>query len=143
MPDQPAQPVEPADFADFLRRRAAASDAFVDGDFGPLGALCARRAPATLFGPGGDCVQGPDNVDAANRQGAAHFAPGSGNRFEVMHSAADGDLGYWVGVQRATVRMQGKDEPVPMALRLTEIYRRDDAWKLIHRHADRLQDAGT
>ena len=59
----------------------------------------------------------------------------------MLHAAADGDLGYLVGIQRATVRMVETDDPVEMALRLTELYRREDgAWRLIHRHADALKD---
>jgi len=107
------------DFADFMRRRIAASDAFVAGDWSPLGAVSTDSAPATVFGPQGDCVEGPEAVNAANRGAAAHFAPGGTNRFDTMHSAASGDLAYWVGVQRSRLRMQGKDEPVPMDLRVT------------------------
>jgi ketosteroid isomerase-like protein len=128
-------------FDTFLRQRIAASDAFVGGDYGPLGAISTDRPPATIFGPQGDCVQGPEAVDAANRGAAGHFGPGSTNRFETMHSAADGNLAYWVGVQRSVVNMKGKDAPVPMNLRVTEIYRREaGGWKLVHRHADRLAE---
>lgn len=130
------------DFDDFMGRRIAASDAFVEGDWDPLGAVSTTQPPATIFGPQGDCVQGPDAVNAANRAGAAHFAPGSTNRFETMHSAVSGDLAYWVGVQHSVVRMKGQDAPVPMDLRVTEIYRREaDGWKLVHRHADRMKEA--
>ena len=129
-----------ADFAEFLREREAASTAFVNGDYGPLGAISAQSAPATIFGPKGDCVQGAAAVNAANQQGAAMFEPGGENGFEIMHQGSDGDLGYWVGIQRSTVRMKGKPEPVPMALRVTEIFRREhSAWKLVHRHADPLK----
>jgi ketosteroid isomerase-like protein len=131
----------PDDFDAFLRQRIQASDAFVGGDYGPLGAISTGRAPATIFGPKGDCVQGPDAVDAANRGAAGHFAPGSTNRFETMHSAADGNLAYWVGVQRSVVNVKGEDKPVPMNLRVTEIYRREEGgWKLVHRHADKLAE---
>jgi ketosteroid isomerase-like protein len=135
----PRQHDQHDDFDAFMRRRIQASDAFVNGDHGPLGAISTDNPPATLFGPKGDCVAGPAAVNAANREGAAHFGPGSDNRFDVMHCAADGDLAYWTGIQRSVVNVKGQAQPVPMDLRVTEIFRREDgAWKLIHRHADRL-----
>jgi hypothetical protein len=80
------------DFDAFMRQRIAASDAFVGGDYGPLGAISTDRPPATIFGPKGDCVLGPEAVIAANRVGCAHFGRGGENRFEVLLSGVDGDL---------------------------------------------------
>ncbi|WP_208296001.1 nuclear transport factor 2 family protein [Telluria antibiotica] len=98
-----------------MRQRRAASDAFVGGDCGPLGAMSTDRPPATLFGPGGE------------------------NRFEVLHSAVDGDLAYRAGIQRSVVNVTGQPQPVPMDLRVAEVFRREEgAWKLVHLHADKL-----
>lgn len=128
-------------FKDFMTRRLTASTAFVDGDVGPLLDISTDSDPATIFGPPGTTVQGAAQVNAANAAGAGTFAPGGENAFEVMHSQADGDLAYWVGVQRSVVRFAERPEPVPMALRVTEIFRREDGdWKLVHRHADPLRE---
>ena len=126
-------------FKDFMSIRLAASTAFVNGDFEPLDHISTNTSPATIFGPKGDTVQGADQVDDVNAQGAAMFEPGAENAFEVMHQAADEHLAYWVGIQRSVVHMRGKDDPIPMALRVTEVFRRENGqWMLIHRHADQL-----
>ena len=131
------------DFADFLKARIEASDAFVNGDFEPLGEISTLASPATLFSPKGDIVSGADEVNAVNAESAKLFKPGSENAFDTLHMAVADMLAYWVGVQRSVVRMQGQDAGIPMNLRLTEIYRLEDgAWKLIHRHADMLAEDG-
>jgi ketosteroid isomerase-like protein len=127
------------DFQQFFDARQAASNDFVNGNAEPLRAISARQLPATIFGPKGDCIQGASAVNEANAKSAKMFEGADVNTFEVMHKAVDGELAYWVGIQRSVVHMHGKDEPVPMDLRVTEIFRREvGEWKLVHRHADKL-----
>lgn len=131
----------PTDFDEFMAERLAASNAFVNGDIAPLTALSAKTSPATLFGPQGNTVQGANQVNAANARGAGMFTPGAANGFEVMHQASDDHLAYWVGVQRSVVHFSGQDQPTPMHLRVTEIFRREpEGWMLVHRHADPVAD---
>ncbi len=127
------------DFDVFLKQREAASTAFVNGDVAALDGVSTHTSPASIFGPNGTCIQGAEQVNAANASGAKVFRPGSANAFEIMHMAADHHLAYWVGIQRSVVRMHGQDQGTPMDLRVTEIFRRENGqWKLIHRHADQL-----
>lgn len=129
----------PNDFDAFMKRRKEASDAFVNGDFSPLDEVSVQASPATLFGPMGSCIEGADQVNGTNAKGAGHFESSSNNTFEVLHQGADERFAYWVGIQRTVAKMAGQDESTPMALRVTELFRREDGdWKLFHRHADRL-----
>jgi hypothetical protein len=65
------------------------------------------------------------------------FGAGSTGRFEVLQSGSSGGFGFWTGVHHAKVVMPGKEKPVPMQLRTSEVFRAEDgAWKLVHRHAD-------
>lgn len=129
------------DFPTFLAARERASTAFVEGDAGPLLGLSAHTDPATIYPPSGAVVVGAEAVNTGNAAGSAAFGPGAENRFEVLHSGSDGDLGYWTGVQRSRVVLPGGPEPVTMNLRVTELFRRvDGEWRLFHRHADPLAE---
>lgn len=129
------------DFEQFMKQREQAAGAYVSGDAALLGQIVTQASPATFFDPGGGWTQGAGEVSARYERDAASFAPGSENRFEILHMAASGDIAYWVGFQRASARMRGSDEPVAFNIRVTELFRREgDSWKLIHRHADMLKD---
>lgn len=129
-------------FDEFMEQRRRVATAFVNGDSGPLREISTAADPATFFGPAGGVEQGAARVLSGNEAAARQFHRGSTTELEILHSAADGDLGYWTGWQRATVRVEGHAEPVSMSLRVTEVFRREGgAWKLIHRHADPLAEA--
>lgn len=129
--------LQAVDFDTFMADRLAASNAFVNGDVEPLAAVSTKTSPATLFGPQGTTVKGADQVNEANARSAGMFRKGATNGFEVMHQGSDDRLAYWVGLQRSVVHVADRDQPTPMDLRVTEIFRREPAgWRLIHRHAD-------
>jgi ketosteroid isomerase-like protein len=124
-------------FADFLRRREEASNAYIAGDATALAAMLTTTDPATFLPPNGAVVEGAAEVAEAQVGGAAAFGPGSTGHFEVLGSGASGDLAWWTGRQVARMDVRGREEPVDMVLRTTEVFRREDgAWKLVHRHAD-------
>jgi ketosteroid isomerase-like protein len=72
--------------------------------------------------------------------GVGRFSSGE-IAYEPITSGQSGDLGYAVGIERGHATLAGHDEPGPMALRVTHLFRREDGdWKLIHRHADAITE---
>jgi hypothetical protein len=128
-------------FENFLQQRRRVAAAFVNGDPAPLREISTFQDPATIFGPGGGVEEGAQHVLEVNENGSRQFHGGTTD-LVVLHSDADRKFGYWTGWQHATVRVEGRAEPVPMKLRVTEIFRREGVeWKLIHRHADMIAEA--
>jgi ketosteroid isomerase-like protein len=124
-------------FDQFLQAREQASVAYIQGNAVPLATMTTRSDPASFMPPSGAVVTGAEAVAKAHAEGAKQFRPGSRGRFEIVQSGSQGDLGFWTGLQRADMSIVGRDELVPMVLRTTEIFRRENgAWKLVHRHAD-------
>ena len=129
------------DFEQFMKRREAASEAYVQGDAEPLSHIVARVFLATFFPPNGGFSQGTEEVAARYESDAEIFEQGSHFSFEILQMAASDGIAYWVGFMRGEARMRGKAEATPMNLRVTEVFRREDGeWKMVHRHADPLDE---
>ncbi|MCA9517426.1 MAG: nuclear transport factor 2 family protein [Myxococcales bacterium] len=128
-------------FETFMARREAAARAFVTGDAEPVVALSTETGTATFFDPGGGFTEGAAAIDAGNREGAASFAPGGATRFEIKDHGASGDLAFWTGYQVAEVVLADGKKRVPMRLRVTEVFRREEGgWRMVHRHASMAKD---
>ena len=128
-------------FDAFLKRREVVSGDYINGHAGSLLKMSALSDPATFFPPDGQSVRGAEAVNAAHAQAAKSFGEGSVGHFEILQSGSDGELGFWTGIQHAEAVLKGTDKPVPMKLRVTEVFRLEDgAWKLVHQHADEAKD---
>ena len=130
-----------SDFQRFMEQREEAACAYVNGDAEPLTRMAAGDLPATFFSPRGDFVEGANEVSQRYATDAAMFATGNDNTMQILQMAANEEIAYWVGLQRASVHLRGKAEAVPFNLRVTELFRREGTeWKLVHRHADVLKE---
>ncbi|HLZ57778.1 MAG TPA: nuclear transport factor 2 family protein [Ktedonosporobacter sp.] len=128
------------DFEQFMKQRSEAALSYIHGDAAPLGEIVAGHSPATFFHPSGEVYQEAEAVWSQYERDATSFETGSQGQLEILHLAASDSLAYWVGFQRATAHLRGREEPVRFNLRVTELFRREGArWKLIHRHADSLR----
>jgi NAD(P)H-dependent FMN reductase/ketosteroid isomerase-like protein len=127
-------------FEAFMQQRSRVAEAYAGGDSKPLDAIVTGMDPASFFSPKGDSEQGAKAVAARYRHDASSFSPGGSSRLEIHQQAACGNAAWWTGLQIAEVRMKGKDQSVPMTLRITEAFRFEDGgWKLVHRHADPMK----
>jgi ketosteroid isomerase-like protein len=117
----------------------AAETALHNGDAGPRKAMWSSADPVTLFGAVMTRI-GRDQVAPAFDLLASRFSDCTSFQYEVIASGTSGDLAYIVGIEHTTASIAGA-EPLPYALRVTTVFRREDGeWKIIHRHGDALPD---
>jgi ketosteroid isomerase-like protein len=129
------------DFDAFMKRREAAALAYVRGDPQPVVDLMVRRDPASFFAPDGSKTEGIEAVLRDFRNGASHFGPDSACHFEVLHKQASDEEAFWTGFQVASLQMKRGGKKIPMKLRVTEVFRKEDGeWRLAHRHADSARE---
>lgn len=118
----------------------AALGHLVSGDPGPYKALWSQRGDVTVLGGFGGYALGWDelskNTDwAASRFGAKSFG------IKMLANGSSGDLAYAVWIEHGEVRVQGREDYLPIVVRVTHVFRREEGeWKIIHRHGDAVID---
>jgi ketosteroid isomerase-like protein len=73
---------------------------------------------------------------------ASNYRDGEVIGFENVAKYVTPDLAYIVEVERYKAKIGGSEDSVPVALRVTSIFRPEDGvWKIVHRHADPITAA--
>ena len=99
--------------------------------------LYSRRDDVTLANPFGPPARGWSEVSATLDRAAENYRDGEVVGFENISTLIARDLAYTVEIERYRARVGGGAEIVPVAVRVTTIFRNEDgAWKVTHRHAD-------
>jgi len=129
---------DPSIEAAVARLRAAMADV-ANGDTGAIKALYEHSGDATSFYGWGGYERGWSEVDKRWDWAGQQFKGGTVT-YEPLTCVAGGDLFYETVIETFTCRMAGKDQPVTWSNRVTHIFRRSSGeWRLIHRHANRLE----
>ncbi|AZO70130.1 MULTISPECIES: nuclear transport factor 2 family protein [unclassified Mesorhizobium] len=127
----------PADLAKVIQQDHLAVDAFVKGDPEPLKRLYSQRDDVVIANPFGLPAKGWKNAAETMDRAAANYRDGEAIGFERISEYSTTDLGYIIEIERVRSKVGGSDELVPIALRTTTIFRREEgAWKIVLRHAD-------
>jgi len=130
------------DLDDVIERYHLALDAFMRGDHEPARRLYSERDDVTLGNPFGPFVRGSTQVAEAMARAAANYRDGDASDFDTLSKHVAGGLAYLVEVERLRSKVGGRDDLVPVELRVTTIFRREaDGWRIVHRHADPITTA--
>jgi ketosteroid isomerase-like protein len=129
--------VSDMDLAPVLEEYHLAADEFAKGDPEPVKELYSHREDVTIANPFGPPVRGWDQVSRALEYASSRFREGQVTSFESLAQYVAADLASILEVERWEAKVGERDELTPFVLRVTSTFRReDDAWKLVHRHAD-------
>jgi ketosteroid isomerase-like protein len=129
-----------SDFRAFLTQWEEGQSRFINGDPTLWKQNASHQNDVTLLGGfGGHGEKGWDAVGARYDWASSQYKAGAILKVEYIHIGVSGDLAYTVSVERQTGARVGDQPATQRALRATQIFRKEaGAWKLIHRHADRL-----
>ena len=124
----------------FLPKFEEALNRFVNGDATLWKQLASQNSDATIMGAWGAYEKGWKEVSARYDWASARLAKsGAKLNVEYLTTVVGADLAYIVTIERSEVRLVDQDKRSPMALRATQIFRKENgSWKLLHRHADPL-----
>lgn len=119
-----------------------AVEAFIRGDADLEKPLWSQRDDVTLANPLGPPAKGFERVCEVMDFAATQISEGEDYVFESITLVETPDLAYEVGIEHNTAKLGNSTEKVPISLRVTTVFRREDGqWKIVHRHADSITEA--
>jgi ketosteroid isomerase-like protein len=129
------------DFDALIEPYQQALGAIINGDPSPYREFFSRRDDVTLGNPFGPFGKGWAEVDARLELAASKYSGGELGEFETVSKLVTSELALLVEVERCRAKVGAREELVPVALRVTSVFRPEDgAWKLVHPHADPITD---
>jgi ketosteroid isomerase-like protein len=126
-------------FSQALERLHAAMAAVAMGDVSLIKALHSKRDDVTSFYGWGGYEKGWDAVSKRWDWAGAQFLGGAVIH-ETVSTIVSGDIAYAAQLETFNARRPSGPEPVQWTNRVTHIFRCEDGeWRLVHRHANRLE----
>lgn len=102
--------------------------------------LCSRRDDVSAFLGMGGYEQGWEQVERRWDWAGNLFQGGGPFSFENLSTIVTAEMACTVEIERIRVQLNGADAAADLANRVTQVFRREDGeWKLVHRHASRLE----
>src|SRR5919202_1139457 len=99
--------------------------------------LYSHTDDVTLANPFGPPVRGWEEVARALERAASNYRDGEAIGFENVAKHVTAELAYIVEVERMQAKVGGRDDIIPISVRVTTIFRLEGGeWKVVHRHAD-------
>ncbi len=125
---------------EMMPRIRRAETALHNGDAGPRFEMWSHADPVTVFGAAFNSV-GWVEVGPVFERLASRFSNCSSCEWQVVAADVGEDLAYLLAIERTTASVGGS-EPASYMLRSTTIFRRENGeWKIVHRHADPIDDS--
>src|SRR5215468_4223379 len=129
----------PPPFLEAIARLHSAMAKVANGDVSLIKALYAHSDDATSFYGWGGYEKGWEAVSKRWDWAGQQFKGGTVS-YRNLTSVATAELAYTTDIETFCVRMDGIDQPVQWSNRVTHIFRHDNEWRLVHRHANRLEE---
>jgi ketosteroid isomerase-like protein len=126
---------------EIMPRIHRAETALHNGDPGPRHEMWSHTDPVTIFGAAFSPI-GWAEVGPTFDKLASNFSNCISCDWEVVAADVGDDFAYLLAIERTTASVRGS-EPTSYMLRSTTIFRRENReWKVVHRHADPIDEAG-
>jgi ketosteroid isomerase-like protein len=126
-----------SDFDQVIEELHIALAEFVKGNPEPLKDMYSHSDDVSLANPFGPPVRGWKEAAATMERAASNYRDGEAIGFDSVAKFVTAALACIVELERFKARIGGSADIVPIALRVTSVFRPEDGtWRIVHRHAD-------